>query len=109
MFPIISARKKIEERFGTMMRVNDKRFHAGRDQVIEDKRDQRFLENRDERFGQVFRERPEPHSQTGGENESLVDHRLPTVGRDSVEPGSFSARRSLALPKLVSRRESDKP
>ena len=71
---ITSVRKKFQERFGPMMRVDDKRFHPGRDQVIEDECDERFLENRDERLGHIFRERSEPRPEPGAEDKSVRDH-----------------------------------
>jgi uncharacterized membrane protein YdbT with pleckstrin-like domain len=42
--------------------------------VIEHEGDERLLENRDERFRDVFRERPQPRSETSPEYKSLRDH-----------------------------------
>jgi membrane protein YdbS with pleckstrin-like domain len=77
--------------------------------MIEDERDQRLLKNRDERLGQFLRKRSEPHSEPSAKNKSLRYHRVLLAGQDSAEPVAFSTRESLALAKLVSRRESDKP
>jgi len=68
------------------MRIHDKRLQAGRNQMIEDKCDDRFLENRDERFGQLFGERTQPHSEPGAEDERLRDLLVLRCRFDRTEP-----------------------
>jgi membrane protein YdbS with pleckstrin-like domain len=58
-----------------MMGVDNKRTNAGRDQVIQDKGDERLLENRDERLGHIFGQRAQPHPESRTEDKSLRDHR----------------------------------
>ncbi len=62
------------EFFGQVMGVDDERFHAQRDEMIEREGDERLAENRDERLGQVIGERTEPFAKTGAEDKSLGDH-----------------------------------
>ena len=75
MAAIISGSKKFPKRFGTMMRVDNKRTNPGRDQVIEHERDERFLENRDERLRHLFREGTQPRPESRTEDKGLRDHR----------------------------------
>src|SRR2546421_1462233 len=86
MSAITSAGEKFAQNFGPMMRIHDKRLHAGRNQMIEDKCDDWFLENRDERFRQLFGERPQPHSKPGAKDESLRDHLVLRRRFDRTEP-----------------------
>ena len=58
-----------------MVRIDDERFHAGFEEMVEHESDQRLLENRDERLGQVLGERPEPRAKAGAEHECLRDHK----------------------------------
>src|ERR1700716_125354 len=75
MAAIVPVREEFPERRRTMVRVDDKRFHACGDQVIEHERDERLLENRDERFRHIFGERTKSRSEPGAEHEGLGDHR----------------------------------
>jgi hypothetical protein len=59
-----------------MMGVNDERSNARRNQVIEDKRDERLLENRNERFREIFRQGTQPCAQPRAKDESLRNHLL---------------------------------
>jgi membrane protein YdbS with pleckstrin-like domain len=75
MAAITSIREKLPERFGPVVGINNERAHAGRDQVVEDERDQGLLEYWDERLGQLLGERAQPHPESRAENESVRNHR----------------------------------
>ena len=75
MAAVLAVREKFLKRRRPMMRVNDKRFHARRDEMIERERNQRFLENRYERLGQIFGERTQAHAEPGAKDEGFRDHR----------------------------------
>src|ERR1041385_1008391 len=103
MSAITSAGKKFAERFRPMMGVHDKGLDADRDQVIEDKCDQRFLENRDERFRQIFGKRTQSHSEAGAKDERLRDHlvlrrrfdRTEAMAEETIWRGSASQLKNL--------------
>lgn len=67
--------EKFPERFRPMMGVDNEGTNTGRDQVIQNKCDERLLENRDERLRQIFGERTQPRPKTRSKNERLRDHR----------------------------------
>jgi len=50
MAPVSPVREKLPERGRSMVRINDERFHAGGDEMIERKSNERFLKNRNERL-----------------------------------------------------------
>jgi membrane protein YdbS with pleckstrin-like domain len=56
------------------MGVDDERFDAGLDEMIERERDKWFLKNRDERLRQIVRQRTQTRAQSRPENKSLSDH-----------------------------------
>ncbi len=89
---IFSLSEKFPARFGTMMSVDNERTNAGRDQVIEHKRDERLLENRDKRLRQIFGERTQPRPESGTENKGLSDHRraVLVLRRHSDRTGSMA-------------------
>ena len=76
MAAVLAVREKFLKRRRPMMRVNHKRFHARRDEMIERERNQRFLENRDERLGPIFGEGPQAHTEPGAKDKSFRDHLL---------------------------------
>ena len=89
---IISFRKKIPERFRTMVRVDDEGTNPGRDQVIEHKGDERLLENRNEWLRQILRERAQPRPEPRAEDKGLRDHRraVLVLPRHSDRTGSMA-------------------
>jgi membrane protein YdbS with pleckstrin-like domain len=106
MAAISSFPKQLLERRRAMMRVDDERFHAGGDEMIEHKCDERLLENRDKRLWQILGEGTEPGPESGTENECLRDHLLepPPCGRR--ERGKASGSHSRASHSEAARGEA---
>ncbi len=71
---VTALRKQLLKRGGAMVRIDDERLHACRDEMIEREGDERFLKDRNERLRQIFRQRAEPRPQPGAENKGLRDH-----------------------------------
>src|SRR5207249_12124708 len=71
--PISLVRECIRELLRQTVRVDNERFGAEVDQMIERKSDERFLENRHERLGQMVSQRTEPGSKPRAQNECLRD------------------------------------
>ena len=90
-----------------MMGVDDERFDAGRDEMIEHESDERLLKNRDERLRQIFRQRAQPRAQSRAENKGLRDHAPRCRGRASLSTAP-SRLDGVCPPALVLRRHSDK-
>ena len=71
--PISPVRERNRECLRQTVRVDDERFDAEVDQMIERESDERFLENRDKRFGQIVSQRPQPGPKPRAQNECSRD------------------------------------
>jgi hypothetical protein len=74
MAAIAPFRKLFLERRRQMMRIDDERFHARRDEMIEREGDERLLKNRDKRFRQHLRERPHSEAKASAEDKGSGNH-----------------------------------
>ena len=74
-FDLAIAISRLWEKFGKtlrpMVRVDEKFLHAGIDQVIEGKSDERLLKDRHQRFWQVIGEGPQARAESGAEDKGL--------------------------------------
>ena len=71
--PISLVRERIRELLRQTVRVDDGRFDAEVDQMIERESDERFLENRHKRLGQIVSQRPKPGAKPRAQNECSHD------------------------------------
>ena len=73
---ITSCREEFLEDRREMVRVDDKRFYARCDEMIEGEGDERLLKNGDQWLRQHLAERAHPQAQAGAEDEGLGNHFL---------------------------------
>src|ERR1022692_4385900 len=73
MTGINDSREKIFESLRELEGMDDERFHADVDQMIQRESNERFLANPDERLWQIIRQRTQSRAETGAEDKCLCD------------------------------------
>src|SRR5450631_1658840 len=81
------SREEIFESVRELVSIDDERFHADVDQMIQRESNERLLENRNERLRQIVSQRTQSRTETSAKNEGqrYFSHRWLVLGRTPVK------------------------